>query len=198
MFSEHDIDRELKAALSVTPSADFEARVRQRIDERRARAWRWTSAWTWAAAAAGLAVVVSGAVLMNRSAVAPPVPVPGRTIAGSTPSTAPAPPPTTTAPAGRHPEVRHGGVPHDAVRHTAATANRESKEPEVLVPPQQAEAIRRLARMVAQGRVEMPDEPLASVAGVPVELAVNPLVVAPIPETATEAGGGNKPPMRGF
>ena len=50
MFSEQDVDRELKAALSVSPSADFEARVLQRVEADRPS--YWAARYGWLAAAA--------------------------------------------------------------------------------------------------------------------------------------------------
>ena len=55
MFSEQDIDRELKAALSVKPSPDFEARVLQRVEADRPS--RRPAHYGWFAAAASLVIV---------------------------------------------------------------------------------------------------------------------------------------------
>ena len=55
MFSEQDVDRELMAALSVSPSPDFEARVLQRVEADRPS--HWPSHYGWLAAAASLVLV---------------------------------------------------------------------------------------------------------------------------------------------
>jgi hypothetical protein len=59
-------------------------------------------------------------------------------------------------------------------------------EPEVIVPLNQMEAVRRLVRAVNEGRVEAPAEPPQGPMALPAELAIAPLVVEPIPVRALD------------
>ena len=73
MFSEQDIDRELKAALSVSPSPDFEARVLQRVEADRPS--HWAAQYGWLAAAASLVIAAGVFYALNRTSA---VVAPGR------------------------------------------------------------------------------------------------------------------------
>src|SRR6266545_447809 len=75
MLSEQDVDRELKAALSVSPSPDFEARILQRVEADRPPHWR--THYGWVAAAAALVLAAGVFYAMNRTPAAlVPVPAP--------------------------------------------------------------------------------------------------------------------------
>jgi len=54
-------------------------------------------------------------------------------------------------------------------------------EPEVIVPVNQMEAVRRLVRAVNEGRVEAPAEPPQGPMETPAELQVAPVEIKPIP-----------------
>jgi hypothetical protein len=166
-------DRDLAAALSISPSSDFEARVRQRVDEDQAPQ-RWP--YTWLAAAAALVLVAGLFYAMNRTPASDSVPPPQ--IADRRPDVVlpPAPPREIESP-------RVVAIAR-ATRETAP-----GPQPEVIVPLNQMEAVRRLVRAVNEGRVvgaiPAPQEgPVAP----PAELAVAPLVVEPIPVPALEPG----------
>lgn len=179
-----EFDRQLRAELSITPSPEFEARVRQRIDDRPARRWAWMPSYAWLTAAAAIFVVAGAVVLLNRNPVPPEqpeVPAPARALA---PVVSPA-----------SPEREVASAAPDAPRHAQPVRVPAAiRAPEVLVPPQQAEAIRRLVR---QG-IEVPAEPVQTIAGVPEPLEVQPLVVDPIPVPPTApSGGGISPVERG-
>ena len=185
MLGEQDLDRVLKAALSVSPSADFEARVRQRIEADRPS--RRAAQYAWLAAAASLVIAAGVFYAVNRTASpaivsGPPAP---QVVAR------PAPPvemPRSDAPVHRDtiepPPIRAVRVARHAPR---------SEEPEVLVPADQMEAVRRLVRAVNEGRlVEPPAEPRQGLLAPPATIGIAPLVVDPIPlsplgpaETAT-------------
>lgn len=167
-----EIDRELAAALSVTPSADFEARVLQRVDEGETP-HRWRSPWLAAAAslvlAAGLFYAVSRAPAIDD--------VPPRPIATNRPDVVlPAPEAV--------PVVRPVERPHPSAAVSVRRPARAA-EPEVIVV-NQMEAVRRLVRAVNEGRLDPPAEPLQGPVAPPAELAVDPLVIEPIPVPALE------------
>ncbi len=172
-----EFDRRLRADLSITPSPEFEARVRQRIDERPARRWTWMRSYAWLSAAAAVVVVAGALALLNRDTPANPLH-----------PEIPAPAPAVNPPA--------------PVRQVASAAPRRAlpvrvpavrREPEVLVPPQ-LEAIRRLA----QEGIQVQAEPVQKMAGVPDPLEVQPLVVEPIPVPGTpSSSGGMNPVERG-
>jgi hypothetical protein len=165
-----EIDRELKAALSVSPPADFEARVLRRVEEDRAPA---RSLYGWLAAAAALVVATGLFYALTRNpasdAVAPP------------------------AIADRRPGIQlpQATPPHDPAaafetryvdRHFMPGPVRIARpEPEVIVPVNQMEAVRRLVRAANEGLVEVPPEPVQGPLAPPAELAVAPLVIEPIP-----------------
>jgi len=190
MFSEQDVDRDLKAALSVSPSPDFEARVRQRIEEdqpsgafdRLRAGWTARHAWLAAAAsvvlAAGLFSVTNRPTAVVEDSATPPV------VARPEPRPVPvAVTPPTTKPIERR---------HVARVRPAAPAARNT-EPEVIVPVNQMEAVRRLVDAVNEGRIallapsEGPVEP-------PAEVVVAPIVVEPLPIPALEPDAGPPSP----
>jgi len=170
MFSEQDVDRELKAALSVSPSPDFEARVFQRIAADRPS--RWPSRYAWVAAAASLIIVAGVFYALSRSSVVV-APRPAPRIVEHTPVPTPAPRP-------EEPVRRKTTEPRVEMVRESRRAPR-SAEPEVLVPANQMEAVRRLVRAVNEGRIEPPAEPLEGPMAPPAQLGIAPLVVEPIP-----------------
>jgi hypothetical protein len=129
------IDRELRGALSVTPSADFTARVRNRVaDQPRPVLFPWR----WLALAGAMPVAVAIAVVLLRPAL-PEV----RT---STPS-----PPKPVAAAQRVPPPAPAPAPEAARPVTIRRApNAVRREVETIVPPGQAEAIQRFARSLSE------------------------------------------------
>lgn len=166
-----EIDRELAAALSVTPSAEFEARVLQRVDDGEAPR-RWSSAWL--AAAASLVLAAGLFYMMNRAPAIEDVPQP---IATNRPDVVlPAPEAVPMVKAVERPHPAAGA----RVRRPARAA-----EPEVIVV-NQMDAVRRLVRAVNDGRLDPPAEPLQGPVAPPAELAVDPLVIEPIPVPALE------------
>ena len=193
MFSEQDVDRELKAALSVSPSPDFEARVLQRVEADRPP--HWPAHYGWLAAAASLILVASVFYALNRTAlvvVEPPAPQ----IVEH-----PAPPvemPRHEVPAGTNTsEPPRAQTVRAAVRYFPAP---RTAEPEVLVPLNQMEAVRRLVREVNEGRlIEAPAERLPGPMAPPAHVGVTPLVVEPIPLSPLgPAGETSTPSIRGL
>lgn len=147
-----DALQDLRATLSIEPSPEFAAKVRQQIDRAPARSfWNvWT--WTTVAATCGIAAIAGALWLRSNGTVVTPVTTPGdATPATQTtePSTAPSlaqsrtPMLTPTAPA----------TQRTAMPTTVRAATTERKL-EVLVPPDQLNAIRQLMSAVRTGEVK--------------------------------------------
>jgi len=182
MFSEQDLDRELKAALSVSPSPDFAARVLQRVEADRPA--HRAAHYAWLAAAASLVIAAGVFYALNRTPTVvsgPPVPqVVERTA------------PRTVMPEREAPAPRNTSEPPRIQTVRAAVGDLPAPrtgEPEVLVSPDQMDAVRRLVRAANEGRlVEAPAEPLQGPLAPPARLDVAPLVVEPIPVALLGAG----------
>jgi hypothetical protein len=192
MSSEQDVERELRAALSVSPSPDFEARVLRRVDADRAS--RWPARYGWLAAAAALVIAAGVFHALNRpSADVHPSPAPQ--IVEHTAPRALAPPheePARATTAGRAepPHVDTGRASRQGPR---------TVEPEVMVPVNQMEAVRRLVRAVNEGRIEAPVEPPQGPIAPPAALAVAPVVIEPIPLSPLGPAGETPiPSIRGL
>lgn len=174
MFSEQDVDRELKAALSVSPSPDFEARVRQRVEADRPS--RWPAHYGWLAAAASLVLVAGVFYALNRT----PALVTGTPVPQVVEHTAP----RTVIPVRETPARKNTTEPPriQTVRASLGYLPApRTAEPEVLVSPDQMDAVRRLVRAVNEGRVEAPAEPPPGPMETPAELEVAPVEIKPIP-----------------
>jgi hypothetical protein len=169
MSSEQDVDRALKAALSVSPSADFEARVRQRIEaDRPPRAGHHG----WLAAAASLVIAAGVLYALNRTPVGvigPPAPQIVERAA-----------PPVEAPRPDAPLHRDTIEPQPTRTVRVARHAPRTEEPEVLVRGDQMEAVRRLVRAINEGRLEVPAEPPQGPLAPPAAIGVAPVVVASI------------------
>lgn len=181
MFSAQDVDRELKALLSVSPSPDFEARVLQRIDvDRPVRVGLFSVARGLKTAGLPIAasvVIVAGLLYaMNQSITVVEEPGTQPVVADAAPpvaKTAPAPPP-----------VKAIDRPGATVRASARAPR--GAEPQVIVPVNQMEAVRRLVRAVNEGRIPAPTARVDAPLRLPTEVVVAPLVVDPIQVPAVE------------
>jgi hypothetical protein len=198
MFSEQDVDRELKAALSVSPSPDFETRVLRQVEADRpsrvgmfsvarglkfsvARGLKTAGLQTAGLQTAGLPIAASIVIAaglfyaMNRTpvVVAPATP-PG--VARTEPRPAPVQSLTRT-------EAKSTGNQHVARVRPPVRAARTATA-DVVVPVNQMEAVRRLVDAVNAGRIAAPTEPVAASVGLPKEVVVAPLSVEPIPVPA--------------
>lgn len=185
MFSEQDVDRELKAALAVSPSPEFEARVLRRIQvDRPLRVGMFSVARGLKTAglpiAASMVLAAGLFYALNRTpaVVAPPPTSP--VVARTEPRPAPVPPlaEPTTRPIERRLAAR--------VRPSAAARR---AEPEVILPVNQMEAVRRLADAVNEGRIVLAAAAEGSV-DPPVEVVVAPIVVEPLPVPALDPDAG--------
>ena len=147
MTSERDLLRELEAALDVSPSPHFEARVRERVRMQSMRA----SQWTWAAGVAVTATVVVALVLL-----------PGRleTVRHlqETPATSIAAP---VLPLASTQHVARTEEPTVArARRSVKSAQDATELPVAVIPAGQAKAIERLMAEIAAGRIAIaPGQP---------------------------------------
>jgi hypothetical protein len=148
---------ELRAAMNIVPSREFEARVRLATRETHPRGAGWSGhqrAWMWGAVASGaVAAAVIGVVLLRSGAAAAPLAVATRqsrpAAVGTTPAREIQP---TTAVAISMPAPRVRGAARGAARVTSV-ARVARQGPEIVVPPDQAIALARLLKGVSDGRV---------------------------------------------
>ena len=144
---------DLRAELSVTPSPEFAAKVRERIEQAPAKS-SW-NVWAWAGVAATCAVAVIAVAVWRGGRTETPARTesaassnvgrafrPGETGGAEAPARTEGIVPSDV---GR--PFRAGGSPAPIVHAVARRA-----EPEVLVPPDQLIAIRRLMAAVRAGR----------------------------------------------
>jgi hypothetical protein len=159
-----NIERELAELLAVEPSPEFAAQVRTRIEQQSGRAFAW---WRWALLSCAAAAVILAAVV---------------TVTRRTPASRPPVAPLHADVSLPHPE-------HVAERRTAEagrarvvrrTRPLRTAQPEILIDPSLAQAVRRL---VVEQRV-LPE--------VPPETTLEPVVVEPlkVPEIASTGGAG--------
>jgi hypothetical protein len=146
---------ELRAAMNIEPSPEFEARVRLATQESRPCGAVWSEhrrGWVWGAVAGGAVAAAVMAVVLLR---------PGS--AGAPSAIAMAQPQPTAASATLPRSIQQAAVatrlepkPPVATRRTARAASADRvtrREPDVLVPPDQAVALARLLKGVSDGRV---------------------------------------------
>jgi hypothetical protein len=200
MTDEHldDALKDLRAELNVTPSPEFAAKVRERIEQAPAKpSW---NVWAWAGAAATCVVAVIAVVLwrsgQHDTSGREPV-----TLAEAQP-VATAQPPVAARPAPVEPLVTPSAraaaplVAHATAPVGPAAARRT--EPEVLVPPDQLNAIRRLMAAVRAGEAAgLPQAPtlIDPDTGelIPPKLIEIPLIVVdPLPGTPDGRSGGRE------
>jgi hypothetical protein len=188
MFTDdQDIDRELKGALNVEPSAGFEGRVGRRIHEDRSSR-RWV-AQAWLAGAAALVVMAGVWLLVSRGQ--PPVHAPTM-VTERTPNAGPIPRDPGVAPstATRNPSPTATARRVRRVPPQTATQVTGRPAPEVIVPGDQLHLIQQLVREVNAGRLFVPEVAPAR-PNVPAELVITPVVIDPIPVVTIEPGGGS-------
>ena len=175
------LDREIREALSVQPSPELLARIRQRIaDEAAPRGWHFSS-WLAGTTATGLAAVLVLTIIMwNQSGSTPGAP--NRFVNGAARDVdlVPAPAPAVVAIPPSPPITPQVVV--DTARHNSA-----GPEPEVLVSQSEADLIWRLVRQVREGYVEPGKVVGAPSAATPLdrpsEITIPPVVVEPLTPT---------------
>jgi hypothetical protein len=172
-----DVVHELRVELAaVEPSPRFAVGVRARIDARRSAA----ATWVMRAAVAAAAMMVAGASAVRWSEMAMPATESVKTAAVAGANVLPVPVKSVVAP-NRTPVVRVARVP-------IAVPEREEPRLEVMVPPDEAIAIRNLLRAHRAGQGVVPpavpvamdaDGLLARLPDVAL-IKIQPLVVAPL------------------
>ena len=183
------IDRELTELLSIAPSPEFAARVRQRIRDERAPhlvRWRW---WIGLAVPAAIVLVVMATSRSWQVAEAP------RQLRAAVDTTLPSEAtPAPGRPAGvpaRHTAGSVAQRPH-LTSVTAARRQAATPQPEVLVSRDQLRAIARFREMIVSG--ELTEKNLPPAGNAPdtlTEISLPPLVIAPLilPSVETVVGG---------
>ena len=157
------LDRELSRLLAIEPSGDFAAKVRARIEQQPARGNGW-HLWVLAPLAA-VAVIVIAVVMITRKPAVPTSGSPGLQAGRTAPGSAGLQAGRTGAPRAQIPIA----LPPRSVRHTQQTTRSvRASEPEVLIDPSVARAIRRLATE----RPVLPE--------VPREPSLDPVVIEPL------------------
>jgi hypothetical protein len=186
------IDADLAHALRVEPSADFLPRVRARAAAQPTAPW-WMPGWRMAIGVASLAVVVIVVALAVQPRTSGPRPEPSQVARAVNPTPAsPVPvnprvvPRETTIPDAEQSAGRRAAPV--VVRRVAAprVLTARTREPEVLVPPDQRLAIARLLDMLRKGTLDEkafpapaqqvdPEQPVPPI--VVEDLAVAPIVI---------------------
>lgn len=170
------LDAGLNTALSVEPSASFQAQVRMHVADAPASA---ALSLRWIAIGTAVMALILMVVFVGRT------PRPASTSTGSEKKTVGARPVEPAA----HREAmnRSGDAPLAAALPGGAPAGSRAVRPQlahaapdVLVPPDRAEAIRRLVEAVAEGRVQPPRGPDAPGAAAAAQSEIVPLTVQPI------------------
>ena len=175
------IDRALREALDVKPSADFVARVRTRIGNEPAPRSAWSGWMIWTpVAAAAVAAVLALAVWVARPEVQ--VKLNTRTATSST---------TAPSPTGTYVVSAFPPTPLGTGRRTVVAR----KEPEILISQSESAALRRLIAGTSEGEIVVnvsADETQAS-AGADIVLEplpeIQPIKIDPIIPADSEEGG---------
>jgi hypothetical protein len=173
---ESAIDREIKAALSVEPSPEFLARVRTRVANEPAPTG-WRLPWVFAAAGAVVATIVI-AVAVSRSGQRTDVNSIGRApwSAKVVPEVPVTPPPAVPV---EQPRVAESDM--KPKRPAIVVSGFSRTEPEVLIDPGEARALRRLLAGIRDRRIDvatLPPELLQPLAAIQPLSAIQPM--API------------------
>jgi hypothetical protein len=165
------LDRDLEQALAVDPSPEFVARVREAIATEGESGWRHR--WIWLAAGAA-AVAITIAMMIPRASAPPPGELAVARPLASEPPGAPA------ASILQTPEVRVQDSPRKgSPTPTSRVARTARGEPEVLIPKDEAAALKRLMRGLKQGVVERSTS-ADEVTGIRPVQSPAPILVAPI------------------
>ena len=140
------LEQEIEQALAIDPSPEFLVRVRAQIASA-PQASRWSMRWPLVTASAAAVVLIVAAVVLSglmrsRQPVTPESPAIVRAI------DPPVAPPTIT-PVAKAVEPRRPLAPLVTARRLMP----QSTEPEVLIPKDEADALRRLMRGLHVGRV---------------------------------------------
>jgi hypothetical protein len=167
-----DIARHLQALLTAEPSAEFLPAMRRRLATEPVRSG-WGVRWTMPLAGAVTAAIVVGVVLLRT-----PTPMPLDQPRNPAPHVVPKQEPVASVPA-----LKISAPAGHRSRHVAAIVQTKPSEPEVLVSPGEAAALRRWLTDISAGRVELSAAHLpASVDEVSELTGIHPLVPVTIQE----------------
>jgi hypothetical protein len=178
-----DLERDLRQALTIEPSADFARQVRGRIERTPRRTWLPVEL-PWLAAAAAVILIALAAWWQTARLAQPLDRVPARTTAAvdvlleRAPEPAPSPKPDIVVPVRR------------IVRPASVDV---SPEPEVLVSPDAARALARFLQLTRSGAVNGDQLPAPASSAPPDDLSIIPLVVPSIPVPVIDIPGGPAP-----
>jgi hypothetical protein len=183
------LDGELRAMLGVEPSPTFVPRVRARIADEPSRSWWWFGAWTLIGSAVAVAAIAIVAVSLDRpvSVTQPPAPLDARGLAGlRVPHVVSGFRRTVDVHAASRTARRDTVAPHEQVTQALA-------EPEILVDPREAAAMRALIFGTRDGRIDLAPMVNASTPSVmelpPVEaIDIPALTIDPIAPGTGEQG----------
>jgi hypothetical protein len=177
-MSDETLEREIEAALGVDPSPEFLPRIRARIaSERVTEGWLWPGRWQWA----GAAIVVIAVAVIAVWTLREPAPAPrGAQIANA-----------PTVEAGRRgPELLESSsetpkpVSASVIRVARSTRRAIEVQPDVVVSPDEAVALRQLVAAIAARQVEAADIPDLGAESVPLppldEIVLEPIKLSPI------------------
>ena len=174
-----ELERDLRQALTLEPSADFARQVRARIEGTPRRTWPPVE-MPWLAAAAAV-ILIALAAWWQTARLAPPLDrVPARTTAAAdvllerAPEPAPASKPDVVVP------------PRRMVRAASVDV---SPEPEVIVSPDAARALARFLQLTRSGAVNGDQLPVPASSAPPEDLSIIPLVVPSIPVPVIDITG---------
>ena len=184
------LDREIEEALAIEPSPYFVDRVQAHVRESASAAPRLR--WALAAAAAIVIAVIASSIALRDSTpptVAQTQPPPGA---------APMPAPATATPSSSSVEKREtsaapvkDAAARPPAQQRAAPVTRSVRQPEVIVPPDQARALGRYLALVRTGKVDTSTLTPPTEVGldlVVAPLAVDPLAVIPLEPGTSDAG----------
>ena len=182
------IDRELARLLSIAPSPEFGARVRQRIHDDRARRPSPSTWWIGLAAAAALVVI---AVAASRTWPTDEAPREARAAIDTVLPSAPAQPRVRSVPV-PGPDVRvRRALPPRVASPAAARDAGGPAQPQVIVSRDQLRAIARLRELIVSGELtEKNLPPAGSAPDALTEIRLAPLTIAPLTLPPVETVGG--------
>jgi len=179
------LDRELTELLSIAPSPEFAARVRERIGDEPAPGRTRPTWWLGFAAAAALILAVVFASRAWRSEEAPRQ---ARTASDRLLPPVAETPRVDASPRSAAPTKRAATPPRVVVARARATT-RVPAEVEVLVSGDQLRAIARLQQLMVNGQLTEDNLPPAAAAGA-TDLRPAPLAIAPLTLPAVESVSG--------
>jgi hypothetical protein len=176
--SDDALEREIEAALGVEPSRDFLPRVRARIASERigVSGWDWFHSWRWASgAAAVMAAAILGLWMLDKPRLEVRTPEPERRATNFEPQ--------VESSVMRIPE-HEPRIPKPVIRAARQTRRPAVVQPEVVISPEEAGALRQLFAAIGNRRLEtalLPDfdaalEPPSEIEAIVLE----PLTVSPL------------------